>query len=262
MRLSSNIHRCARLLRNQFRGRMPSTHKVLWGSSRVGQNIEYGGKELEANTDAYNGILGVSPAFFNSYQFLGASYVMCIAIVIAIVSGFSGAFQWAGVVRDGKDIEFALDNWNWRGKIRGREEGREGRKEIIEERDRQAFHTIMLRDASRMLRWQPLILRKAQSARLMRWHRAWIAHGLQEWRIDAWVWLDGLARGGCDWRKRIAETIGIWEGRILERGGRKRKRERKRMRKMNTNWEGNCFSGKDGQGCDGALSLWGYWVGR
>ncbi|CCD45253.1 hypothetical protein BofuT4_uP050430.1 [Botrytis cinerea T4] len=33
----------------------------------------------------------------------------------------------------------------------------------------------MLRDASRMLRWQPLILRKAQSARLMRWHRAWIA---------------------------------------------------------------------------------------
>lgn len=57
----------------------------------------------------------------------------------------------------------------------GRERGRKGRKEITEERARQAFHTIMLRDASRMLRWQPLILRKAQSARLMRWHRAWIA---------------------------------------------------------------------------------------
>lgn len=91
--------------------------------------------------------------------------------------GILGAFQWAEIASDGKDIEVPLPPLIWTIGIDGKgfEGGRKGRKETTEERDRQAFHTIMLRDASRMLRWQPLILRKAQSARLMRWHRAWIA---------------------------------------------------------------------------------------
>ena len=102
-------------------------------------NIEHAGKEFEANTNVHNGVLRASPIFYTSYHFLGASYVMCIAIAIAItiaiaiMTGILGAFQWAEVASDGKDIEVSSCPFPSSGQLeltgKGFEGGREGARE-------------------------------------------------------------------------------------------------------------------------------------